>query len=162
VSRQGETLTAEEAKAFAEFVAFAADKWAKSQSELAEKAGVSQGMISIVRSGMKRAGGRTLLGISSATGIPVNEILSGVGLAKLRAGALGSEEQRRAEKRIRACQALAIVFETDFAEFDRLFAEIGLELPTDVPAATWFDVGRAAFERRRAGLALLRQVSINH
>lgn len=156
MGRQSDILKPAEAKAFSEFVAYAATEWAENQSELAAMAGVSPGMISSVISKNKKGGGRTLRGISLATGIPSEEILSGLGLAKLKTKGKSGQERREAEALTKAAQALALICDAEFGDVMAVFAELGSILPKEAPASTFFDVGRAAIERRRAGLPLRR------
>lgn len=153
---QRDILTAAEANAFADFVAFAAENWAGGQAQLAEMVGVSPGMISLVRSRQKKAGGRTVRGVATATGIPVEEILSGVGIAKLKARLESGTDRKHAEVRLKAAQALAIVLDVSPGDAMAVLDELGVSIPSTAPASTWFDVGRAAIERKRAGIPLSR------
>jgi transcriptional regulator with XRE-family HTH domain len=143
-----------EAEAFASFVAYASSRWAESQTELASRAGVSPGMVSAVISKKKKAGGRTLRGVSTATGIPSEEILSGVGLEKLKSLQQSGDEKTSTEARVRAMQALSLLYDASFDDVVSIFKEIGSVLPSGATATTWFDVGRAAIERRRSCLPL--------
>lgn len=113
-------------------------------------------MISSVRSKAKKAGGRTLRGVATATGIPAEEILSGVGLAKLKARLASGVDRKHAEARLKAAQALAIVLDVSPGDAMAILDEIGVSIPNAAPTSTWFDVGRAAIERKRAGIPLIR------
>jgi hypothetical protein len=140
-------------------VAFASTRWAESQVELGSIIGISQAMISGVVSGTKPGGGRILKSLSSATGISMEDILSGVGLHKLRAKTESHPSRVQHENRTRAAEALAKLFDMPFDEIVDIFDELGVALPSEVSATTWFDVGRLAIERRKAGLALTRRIT---
>lgn len=141
-----------------EFVAFAATSWAKSETELAERCGLSQAMISSVMAGTRGTGIRSLRALSAATSISTEDISSGVGLLKLRARMSSPTGNANDEGRLRAARALAELFGLPITETMSIFDELGVSLPIEVPASTWFDVGRSALERRAAGRAVTKRL----
>jgi transcriptional regulator with XRE-family HTH domain len=147
---KGSTLTREEKRALSEFTLFAALKVMGGHAELAAEAKISRSMVSYVISGTKPAGGKTIRAIADAMGVTVEEMLSGEGLAILRARAAKGTDRIQAEKRKRAASALATLFDLPFRDVDSIFDEHGIVLPLSSPAASWFDIARAYIERRQA------------
>lgn len=158
MQRPSATLSPAEAKNLREFTRYAAFHWASNQPELSASTGISQPMISNIISGNKPGGGRTLRALSRATGISSEDILSGAGLAKLKTRGHEQGERRQSEERTRAAEALAKLYDMSFEAVVEIFEELGVVLPSEVSALTWFDVGRSAIERRKSGLALTRRL----
>lgn len=152
------TPSNDEKRNISEFFACASSHWG-SQLKLAELTGLRQPTINGVINGTANAGSRSLLALSHITGIPIEEIISGVGVHKLRARAGDPALEQAQLNRLRAARALAELFERPLADMLALFDELGVALPVEVPATTWFDVGRSALERRAAGLELSRRLS---
>jgi transcriptional regulator with XRE-family HTH domain len=154
MASRGSTLSPTETKAFREFVRYAASNWASSQHELAAAAGISQPMINFVISGTKPAGGKTVRKIAEATAIRIDDIVSGAGIEILKARAATGVDREQAQAQNKAAEALATLYDLPFKEVIGLFGELGISLPGHVPATTWFDVARAAIEKKRAGVKL--------
>jgi nitrogenase molybdenum-iron protein alpha/beta subunit len=107
-------------------------------------------MISYVISKKKPAGGKTVRRISEATGVSVDDILSGVGVSILRARRGKGLLIEQIEARNHAAKALSEIYGPPPAEFLRLFDETGILLPSGVPVSSWFDIGRATYESSRS------------
>ena len=129
-----------------------------SQQAAADACGVSQPTVAGIISQKEGFGHKSLVGISRATGIPVDEILSGAGVIRLRARQNPTLDVASELNRLTATRALSILFGVPEEEISSLFTELGTSLPVQVPAETWFDVGRAAIERRRTGHAAVSPV----
>lgn len=147
----------EERRNIAEFFAAAAAHWG-GQLKLEELTGLRQPTINGIINRRASAGGRSLFALSHLTGIPIEDIRSGAGTLMLRARKQDAAKEMAQLNRLRASRALAELFDVPLVEIQSLFDEIGLELPVEIPATAWFDVGRAALERRAVGLALTRRV----
>lgn len=148
------TCTKEEAEFLAEFVRFAVSE--SNQSEFARRCGISQAMVNYAMNGPKPAGGHTLRRISEATGIPIEDILSGVGVHTLRSRGMSGDAN--ASARLVAAKALAVLFGMPIDEVMSVLDELGIELSCEASAKVWFDVGRAAIERKQAGSTLSRKL----
>lgn len=149
-SNKGSTLTPDEKRYLSEFVRYASTEWARSQYELAEAAGISQSMIAYVLSGTRPAGGKTIRAIAEATGVSIEEMLSGAGLSALRSRASNGLLRDQSDKRHRATEALAKLFNMQFSEVEAIFEDNRIILPSSAPVTSWFDLGRAYIEQRQA------------
>lgn len=132
-------------------------KIAGGQSALARSTGIAQATIGGVLAD-RRAGGRTLRALAQATGVPVDEILNGSGIYRLRALNGSKVDQANTLARLRATRALSELFELTVGEVSEIFDELGIILPEAVPATIWFDAGRSAIERRKNGLEITRRL----
>lgn len=154
VPDRGATLSPAEAEIFAEFVAFATNHFAVSQTELAKMAGISKTMISKIVSGAKPAGGKTVRTIAEATGVSIDDILSGAGIDLLKQRKLSGMDLAQARARTTAACALATLYGLRYRDASALMDDVGESLSGVVSPQTWFDVARSALERKRSGLSL--------
>lgn len=151
------SYSATERRNVANFFSYAV-KWAGTQPKLAEMTGLAQATINGIMNLKAGFGHRSLLEIARVTGVTVEDILSGAGLARLRGRGTTAAEGVVQQHRTRAARALAELFGLPLSEALALLDSLGLVLPAEVPATVWFDAGRAALERRAIGDATARRI----
>jgi transcriptional regulator with XRE-family HTH domain len=150
------TPTNEEKRNVSEFFSCAVAHWG-SQLKLAKATGLRQPTINGIINGTANAGSRSLLALADICGITIEDILSGAGAMKLRSRRGDAAHEASMISRHRAAKALSELFEMSLPEALSIFDELGTFLPVEVPATVWFDVGRSAIERKRAGLEVSRR-----
>jgi transcriptional regulator with XRE-family HTH domain len=138
-----------------EFFRAAADYFG-SQVAVANRTGLSQPTVNGILSRKDGVGHKSLLAISKVTDISVEDILSGVGAAELRARRGTTLDRANSLNRRKATRALIELFDVSADEVEEIFDELGRTLPAEVAPEIWFDTGRLALERRRRGLPLTR------
>lgn len=127
-----------------------------SQIAVANRTGLAQPTVNGILSQKDGIGAKSLWAISQATGISVEDILSGAGAIKLRERSGPAVDNTNALNRLKATRALIELFDVTQDEVDAIFDELGTSLPDAVAPEIWFDTGRLAIERRRRGLPLTR------
>lgn|SRR5512133_459504 len=153
-SRTATGYRAEEVRNVATFMAYAANSLFGSQMALAKATGLSQPTINGIISGAAGPGHKSIRAVAAVTGVSPEEILSGVALVKLTARGENAADGIAQRERMRAIRALSELYDMPYSEVSDVFDDLGIRLPAEVHATTWFDVGRAAIERKNAGLAL--------
>jgi transcriptional regulator with XRE-family HTH domain len=134
----------------------AASDYFGSQVAVANRTGLSQPTVNGIIAKKDGVGHKSLLAISKATDIPIEDILSGMGAVELRARRGTSLDRVNSANRRKATRALVELFDVSAEEVDEIFDELGASLPSEVAPEIWFDTGRLALERRRRGLPLTR------
>jgi transcriptional regulator with XRE-family HTH domain len=127
-----------------------------SQVAVANKTGLAQPTVNGILAKKDGVGHKSLLAISQATGISIEDILSGSGAVKLRSRSGPAVDGKNSLNRLKATRALVELFDVTQDEVEAIFDELGTSLTSEVAPEIWFDTGRAAIERRRRGLPLTR------
>lgn len=153
-SRTATGYRADEVRNVATFMSYVVNSVFGSQMALSRATGLSQPTINGIISGAAGPGHKSIRAVASVTGVSPEEILSGVALVKLSARGKNAADGIAQRERMRAIRALSELYDMPYSEVSELFDDLGVRLPAEVPATTWFDVGRAAIERKNAGLAL--------
>jgi hypothetical protein len=108
-------------------------------------------MVSALVGGTRGLGSRSLRAIADATTVALEDIPSGIALLKLRARVERSADAANEVNRLRAARALSELYAIPVTDTMALYDDLGEFFPVEMPATAWFDVGRAAIERRATG-----------
>lgn len=129
------------------------------QELCASKMGVSQATVAQLLSGTRNPGAKSLRALAEIQGVTIEGILTGLALRQVTARQDGGVDAANSLNMHHAARALAELYRIPVQDALDAFRELATTLPAEVPATTWFDAGRAAYERRLSGKVIpLRRI----